>query len=104
MFTLADMNEISQNEEALVRAPRVVHFARVIRAALLTFLATSWFLSRTYTITFYLLIGMAVAARELLQRHPEMELSEQRSRWGLTWALAASSVVVVYISVRLKNF
>jgi hypothetical protein len=103
VFTLADLDQISRDEDAMVRAPQVVQAARVIRAALLTFLATSWFLSRTYTITFYLLIGMAVATRELLRQDPEMEAYDQRSRWGMTVALAVSSVVCVYITVRLKN-
>lgn len=103
VFTLGDLDEIGRNQEALLRAPQVMRCARVIRAALLTYLATSWFLSRTYTVTFYMLIGMAVATRELLQRHPEMEPSEQRSRWGLTVALAASSMVVVYLTVRLRT-
>ena len=62
VFSILALNRIVRNGTALARP------ANGVRIALFTFLGTSLFLSRTYTITFYLLLGMAAAARQLFLR------------------------------------
>jgi hypothetical protein len=48
-----------------------VSSANGVRIALFTFFGTALFLPRTYTMTLYVLLGMAAAARQLFLRQPE---------------------------------
>jgi hypothetical protein len=65
VFSIMDLNTIVGNDTALAQAPDLVGCANGVRIALFTFVGTAWFLSRTYVMTLYLLIGMAAAARQL---------------------------------------
>ena len=65
VFSIVDLNRIVGNDTVLAQAPDLVGCANGVRIALFTFVGTAWFLSRTYVMTLYLLIGMAAAARRL---------------------------------------
>jgi len=72
-----------------------------IRLALIGFMATSWFLSRTYATTMYLVLGLATAAIAL---HDSQTEHHPRRRWlPLTLALEAGAIVLVYLIVRLRH-
>jgi len=83
-----------------------VRFARcatTIRAALYGFLATAWFLSRTYTETLYILLALAAVLIHM-RREAYPWLSISMRRWApVTIALQAVSVVVFYLTVRLRS-
>jgi putative inorganic carbon (HCO3(-)) transporter len=77
------------------------HWMVIIRLALISFMTTSWFLSRTYASTTYLVLGLATAAVALDQSAAE---EQGRDRWIFT-TLAAEvlAIVFVYLVVRLRH-
>jgi hypothetical protein len=68
VFSILDLNRIIRNDTAVAQAPGLVSAANGVRIALFTFFGTALFLSRTYVMTLYLLLGMAAAARQLFTR------------------------------------
>lgn len=85
-----------------------VHSARVpqqwivaIRLALISFMATAWFLSRSYTTTMYLVLGLATATIALQQgdRKPP-----DRGHWIFYTAAAEVLIIIlIYCLVRLRH-
>jgi putative inorganic carbon (HCO3(-)) transporter len=72
-----------------------------IRLALVAFMTTSWFLSRTYATTMYLVLGLATAAIALYDSETE---HHPRSLWlAVTLAVEAGAIVLVYLIVRLRH-
>jgi O-antigen ligase len=71
-----------------------------IRLALIAFMATSWFLSRTYETPMYLILGLATAAIAL---EPSPNEPRGRGRWiPVTLAVEAVAIIFVYLVVRLR--
>ncbi len=82
-------------------------FARcltTIRAALYGFLVTAWFLSRTYTETLYILLALGAVLIHL-RRAAFPQLSISMRQWiPATIVLQLASLVIVYVTVRLRSF
>jgi hypothetical protein len=73
----------------------------LIRLALAAFVTTSWFLSRTYVATTYLILGLATAAIAL---EPSATEKQDRRRWMyVTLAVEAAAIILVYFIVRLRH-
>jgi putative inorganic carbon (hco3(-)) transporter len=88
-----------------VKTPDDEKFLRVastLRAALYSFLATSFFLSRTYTLTFYALIALAAALIQL--RRSEYPVLEIPARvWiPMTVACQAGSLIFIYVMLHAR--
>jgi hypothetical protein len=67
---------------------------------LISFLTTSWFLSRAYQTPMYLILGLATAT-VLLQKN--VGESPARKNWIFTTlAVEATSIAIVYLVVRLR--
>ncbi len=81
----------------------LLEWANAVRLALVAYLATSWFLSRTYVMTLYVLLGMAVAIVSMANSERGQDIgSDARSiaRWA---AIAAvTSVVLVYCTLWMR--
>jgi O-antigen ligase len=76
-----------------------MQWIEVIRLALISFMATSWFLSRSYTTTMYLVLGLATAAIAL-----EESDTTDRGHWlFLSVAAEVVMVVLIYFLVRLRH-
>ena len=91
-----DSSETITGLESAVPAQWVV----AMRLALISFIATGWFLSRTYQSTVYLVLGLATATIALHQRSDE---SPAPVRWvPYTLALEAVAIVFLYEIVRLR--
>jgi hypothetical protein len=72
-----------------------------IRLALVAFVTTSWFLSRSYTTTMYLVLGLATAAVALQRNESE---SHNRGHWVLsTLVLEVMIIALIYCLVRLRH-
>jgi putative inorganic carbon (hco3(-)) transporter len=101
---LADSPLLAQS--AAAPAPSVAAFLADnpllnIRAALFTFMVTAWFLSRTYDVTTYLVLGLAVAAINL---DPAAAEPRDHRRWiAWTFAVEAVMTVFIYLVVRLRH-
>jgi putative inorganic carbon (HCO3(-)) transporter len=71
-----------------------------IRLAMISFISTCWFLSRTYQPTFYLVVGVATAAIALSRRGrgPSNVI-----RWiSYTLAIEVAAILFIYFVVRLR--
>jgi hypothetical protein len=72
-----------------------------MRLALVSFMTTGWFLSRSYAITMYLVLGLATATIAL-QRSASN--SRDRSHWIFSsMAFEVLMVVLIYGLVRLRH-
>ena len=74
-----------------------------IRAAFTVFLTTSWFLSRTYSLTFYVLLALGASMIQMRrQEFPALRLPLGRL---VTFTIGAEilTVLTVYAIVRLRN-
>jgi putative inorganic carbon (hco3(-)) transporter len=80
---------------------RTKPFAIATSLALITFITTSFFLSRSYTATFYLILGMGAATIALEQKAVQYGA---RHRWGLvSLALECVAILFIYVIVRLRH-
>jgi O-antigen ligase len=72
-----------------------------LRLALFAFITTSWFLSRSYTTTMYLILGLATAALALQGNDKK---SSKRGHWVFsTLILEGFIIILVYGLVRLRH-
>ena len=81
--------------------PIWARWASAINMSLITYLFTSFFLSRTYDLPLYLLLGIAGAV--INASGGEQKLLATPSRWPV-WAAGAciSSIMLIYVLVRLR--
>jgi hypothetical protein len=72
-----------------------------MRLALVAFMTTAWFLSRSYTTTMYLVLGLA-AATIALQRRPDKTHDE--GHWIFsTLSIEVMVIILIYGLVRLRH-
>ena len=92
----------SETRNELVDSPRVPQqWIVAIRLALVSFMATAWFLSRSYTTTMYLVLGLATATIALQQGERK---TPDRGQWIFSTAAAeVLAIVLIYGLVRLRH-
>lgn len=79
-------------------------WARGVRLALSAFLAGAYFLSRTYVVTLYLLIALALCLRQVAQRQGQLLPPIRAGEWiTRTVAWACLSVFSIWLSVKLTG-
>ena len=77
--------------------------ANAVIIALYTFLATAWFLSRTYTLTLYILLGLGVATYLVAVNRGRITVPGPPVRWPRMTAITmVSSLVLIYVMVRFR--
>lgn len=79
------------------------HLASAVRLSFFGFLATGWFLSRTYDLTFYVLVAFAIALTELERKRGNRRLVI----WKLAWVpsvlgLEAASITAFWVLMRIR--
>jgi O-antigen ligase/polysaccharide polymerase Wzy-like membrane protein len=102
VYTVTDLNATIRALEQSGENEDRLRYAKVLRVSLFAFLTTAWFLSRTYTVTLYLVLGMIVAFIRMPKEEAEQSASVARSQWRLTAALELGSLILVYVFVRLR--
>jgi len=91
--------ETHQEPVHSVRVPK--QWIAAIRLALVSFMATAWFLSRSYTTTMYLVLGLATATIALQQGD---RMPSDRGRWVLyTVPAEVLLIILIYGLVRLRH-
>jgi O-antigen ligase len=97
----ADAPEFETRLEA-VHSPRVPRqWIVAMRLAFVSFMTTAWFLSRSYTITMYLVLGLATATIALQQGDRE---SPPRGHWISSTIIAeVFLIILIYGLVRLRH-
>jgi hypothetical protein len=90
----------TQNEP--VHSPRVPQqWIVAMRLALVSFMTTAWFLSRSYTTTMYLVLGLATATIALQQGNRK---SPDRGHWIFSSITAEVLIIIlIYGLVRLRH-
>ena len=85
-------------------APAIRKWARALRLALSAFLAGAYFLSRTYVVTLYLLIMLALCLRQIASRQGHVLERLRASTWALqTLKWEAITIASVWLSVKLTG-
>jgi hypothetical protein len=85
-----------------VDSPKVPQqWIAAMRLALVAFMATAWFLSRSYTTTMYLVLGLATATIAL--QHGERKPPD-RGHWIFSTLTAeVLLILLIYLLVRLRH-
>jgi len=96
-------HDTTDPHEATDDRERVRRWANALRLSLIGFLVTAWFLSRTYTITLYLLLGMTAVLLRLAKDSPEQSKQRRRHWIRITLAAEFATIVAVYAIVRLEG-
>jgi O-antigen ligase len=100
IITIRDLAPVARKDAPYDEDIR--RWARAIQLSLYAFLATSWFLSRTYVVTLYLLIAMSIV---IVHFAKESESAEERVKlpwWMVTGFAQAATIVVIWLTVRLR--
>jgi O-antigen ligase len=84
-------------------ADSINRFAVMARLSLIGFLTTSWFLSRGYSATCWIVLGIAIAT--IRMGSPEESAPSRPWAVLMRWSAAAeiASIAVVYVMVRISN-
>ena len=88
----------ANNAEAISPVPE--HWVSAIRLSFISFMTTSWFLSRTYSPTMYLILGLATATLAL--QKPIVEKLKVRRWVFVTLTTEALAIALIYGIVRLR--
>ena len=78
----------------------VAYFARIFRVSLVGFLAAAFFLSRTYSMNLYILLGMATCLRGIGPEEPQIPFSRLMKK---IWIAMAVSIVILYLAIRIGS-
>jgi putative inorganic carbon (HCO3(-)) transporter len=100
---IAAVSEVTEPTELeSVHEPIVPdNWLEIMRLALIAFMVTSWFLSRTYETPVYLVLGLATAAIAL---EPSSAETPDRRRWiPVTFTVEALAIVFIYLVVRFRR-
>jgi putative inorganic carbon (HCO3(-)) transporter len=92
-------NAVAAEVDSIYSVPKA--WIEVIRLAMIAFVSTSWFLSRSYAFPMYLIIGLATATSNIQSVGIE---HSRRNRW-LAYTLATEGIVIliIYFLVRLRR-
>jgi putative inorganic carbon (hco3(-)) transporter len=86
--------------QAGILFPIPEHWVIAVRLALISFVTTSWFLSRAYQTPMYLILGLATATILIQQDAADVKI---RASWIVpTIAIEASTIAFIYEVVRLR--
>lgn len=78
-------------------------WSEVIRLAFYSFLVCAWFLSRTYNMTMYLLLGLSAALVDMARRAEKPGMDLPLTHWTVrTGALAVATIGLIYLTVRFN--
>jgi hypothetical protein len=98
LSTLANLKAENEIQHELRRN------ARVVRLGLVAFLISSWFLSRSYTVTLYLLCGVSMALAEIARRNQIDPLPRGlRHALTVTFVSMIGTVFLVWLMVRSRS-
>jgi O-antigen ligase len=76
------------------------HWVMAVYLGLISLIATSWFLSRSYSTTTFLVLGLATATIAI---HRSDDRTQDHRRWILfTMATEAAGILFIYVVVRLR--
>lgn len=104
IFSYYQLNAVRRIVPETQQEADALSMAVSVRLAISAFLVTGWFLSRTYTLTFYILIAMAGALSVMVAGHkPVKMMASPKLAWFRNTLLVEfGSVVMVYILLKVR--
>jgi len=104
LTTVMSLNRFSKLSNHSPEGERRARLVPPLRAALFAFLATAWFLSRTYNPILFVLVAL-IGALVNTPEEGEEKLELTPSRWiPTTLAFQLVSVMMIYATIRLRSF
>lgn len=101
--TTAATAAAAKDTNAPAAVSELAGWAHAMRVSISAFVATSWFLSRTYVTTLYALLGAAVALIVIATPSEEQQQAQRRNWLPVTGAVEVLALVLVYVMVRLRH-
>jgi putative inorganic carbon (hco3(-)) transporter len=99
------LNAIRRMEPKNAIEAEAISMAASVRLALSTFLVTGWFLSRTYSMTFYILVGMSASLTLIMGAQRGTFLLPSKLTWFRSTLLVEfGSILLVYIVLKVRIF
>ena len=81
----------------------LIHFAKVLGVAFVGLLSAGYFISRAFSMIFYVLLGMSAAVRVMyLERHPELK-PDRKTALKRVFMVMIGSIVFLYLFVRIRG-
>lgn len=102
IVTIRDLAPVARKDAPYDEDVR--RWAGAIQLSLYVFLATAWFLSRTYVVTLYLLIAMAIVVVKFAHRGKVADETVRLPWWMVTGFAQGITIFVVWLTVRLRRF
>jgi O-antigen ligase len=102
-YHLGGVEEDASTDVSLEDEDDLIYAAKVFRVAFVGLLTSSFFLSRTYSIALYVLLGMAVALKTIYRKkHPDLVV-EVLPLVKRTWVVIFASIILLYLFVRVRG-
>jgi len=102
LCTLFDLQGIANSIPRDPPSAALQRWATAVRMALTVFMVTSWFLSRSYIITLYVLIGMAVSLGRIARSTTGRDYETKPGRWfPVTCYTVVGTIGLIICMVRL---
>ena len=104
VVTVAGLQRLAAFQESKPDDPAFGATLKAVRAAFYAFLVTAWFLSRTYTVTLYVLLALGAS---LIQMRPTETLEDPfpvRLWLPIVLVGQVASIVLIYITIRIRSF
>jgi len=104
VFSMYQISAILRIEAKTQTQIDVQRWAKALRIALSAFIITGWFLSRTYTITFYLLVGMIASLTAIMQQETHSPLLLPKWKWTIsTVAAELGTILLLYLTLKFRS-
>jgi O-antigen ligase len=101
-LTVKELNQLINLDPADPRNRELRRYAESIRLSMIGFLSAAWFLSRTYALPLFFLVGLSVVLAEIARREDRMPPAIGLPALGArTLGLCMATIAVVYLSVKL---
>lgn len=100
VFSITRLTAIAQSVDEDGERTQIAGYASAVRASFCGFLTGAFFLSRTYTPTLYLLIGLTIAVYQISLDTDEVSTGAASRIFAMTTAATFGSVVMVYVASR----
>jgi putative inorganic carbon (hco3(-)) transporter len=105
--SLLEMNSLETAAEEAPDRPDIQEIgsaARSMFAAVMMFAITAWFLSRSYSGIFFILIGAVIAMGEIARKAGAVELVKPQISWRLaTLGTAFATLAGIYAIIRMRS-
>jgi putative inorganic carbon (hco3(-)) transporter len=98
---LIAINQPVADDPATIELARL---ANLVQFSLASFLTTAFFLSRTYELTLYVLIALAMGLAEVERKRAKSRLQPWTMKWsGQVMGLEFASIAIIYVLARLRG-